>query len=556
MLSNRFITQAVLAIVVSLASFETGQCQLAGSSPVYRVREGRNEISLFERFSTFIEHSARIRRVMDFDEEIVTVQPVEGNPNQIRVYANRSGVTTVTIVDENDATYSVEILVRGDVRYLESVIRRLYPNDSIMLEEINGEAVRLDGWVSKPEYVSEIQAIAEQFYPTVLNHMKTGGVQQILLKCTIMEVQRSKLRRLGMNFSLIRPDEYLISTPGPITPITSLTAAPGGATATFSGFGSTSINYGLTRPNGIFQAFIQAMIEENILKTHATPMIVTHNGRPANFLSGGEVPVPTSSGLGTVGIEFREFGIQMNAVPFILGNGRVRLEVETIVRDRDFANTVTIGGSTTTGFRTNSANTQVEMNFGEALVIAGLVSHRENASAQKLPFVGELPWIGAAFSRKSHEESEIELIILVTPDLVAPMPAGQVPGPGPGQSTDTPVDREIFAHGHLEVPKFGDECEFCPNCMATGGHCPSYPNCRHGNSDCLNDDDCVSATTPRTGTAATGLRISPVSKSTAAPAGKTPSASRAVDAERTPPAVPKRSGSRSGSAGLISPTMR
>ncbi len=130
----------------------------------------------------------------------------------------------------------------------------------------------------------------------------------------------------------------------------------------YSGFGNATVSYGLTRPNSVFNGFVQAMLEEGLLKSHVTPMIVTHNGRPANFLSGGEMPVPVSAGL-SYRIEFREFGIQMNAVPYILGNGRVRLEVETIIRDRDFANSATIAGTTTTAFKTNSANTQVEMNL-------------------------------------------------------------------------------------------------------------------------------------------------------------------------------------------------
>ena len=114
-------------------------------------------------------------------------------------------------------------------------------------------------------------------------------------------------------------------------------------------------------------------------------MIVTHNGRPANFLSGGETPVPIPAGLGTVGFQFREYGVQMNAVPYILGNGRVRLEVETIIRDQDFANTVTVSGTTVTAFKTNSANTQVEMNFGEALVIAGLISQKQDVTTSEDP---------------------------------------------------------------------------------------------------------------------------------------------------------------------------
>lgn len=480
-MSFKRLIYVAVAGLLGLAASSPGYCQteepLSGSSPVYHVREGHNELSLIERFSSFIQHTARIKRVMDFDEEIVTVQPVELTPTQIRIYALKPGVTTVTIIDENDRTYSVEVLVEGDVRSLEAYIRRKYPNDTIIIDEINENAVRLDGWVSEPDNISEIQAIAEQHYPDVLNHMKTGGVQQVLLQCTILEVQRSKLRRLGMNFSLVRPDGFVTSTPGPITPLTTLTATGTGATLGMSGFSNTSASFGFTRPNSVFQGFIQAMREEGVLKSTVMPMIVTHNGRPANLLSGGEMPVPTAGSLGVSGVEYREFGIQLNTVPYVLGNGRVRLEVETVIRDKDLANSINIGGTVATGFKTNSANTQVEMNFGEALVIAGLTSQRNSSSAQKLPFLGELPYIGTAFSRKSSEDSETELIILITPEYVAPGPASQFAG-GPGTFTDVPVDRELFFHGLLEVPKFGDECSHCQTPLS-GGQCtnPECQNC-------------------------------------------------------------------------------
>lgn len=544
MLSKRLLAASLISFGFLLASASHSLGQSEGTAPVYIVREGRNEISLFERFSTFIQHSAKIKKVMDFDEEVLTIQTVDGNPHQFRIYALKSGVTSITIVDEYEKSYSVEVLVRGDVRHLESFIRRLYPNDSIAVEEISDTAVRLDGWVSKPENIGEIQAIAEQFYPDVLNHMKTGGVQQVLLKCTVLEVQRSKLRRLGMNFSLVRPDGFLISTPGPITPITALNVTGAGTDATFSGFGNTSVAYGFTRPNSIFQGFIQAMLEEGMLKSHATPMIVTHNGRPANFLSGGETPVPISAGLGVTGIEFREFGIQMNAVPYILGNGRVRLEVETIIRDQDFSNSVTVAGTTTTAFKTNSANTQVEMNFGEALVIAGLVSQKENTTTQKLPFFGELPYIGAAFSRKSNTQSESELIILVTPEFVAPMPANQLPSTGPGSFTDTPVDRELFFHGLLEVPKVGDECEHCMGGMSTGA-CQN-PNC----------PNCVSGETFAPGSAKVSPSVSPSPPAAPKSTKALPASSSGVSGKFGSLPSGKKGNVRSGGSGLISPTMR
>ena len=552
------------ATILVLLPAPAATAQTEGSSGVYRVREGRNELSLVERFSIFVEHSAKIRRVMDFDEEVITVQVVEGTPTQFRVYALRPGVTSISILDEHGRNYSLEILVRGDVRHLESQIRRSYPNDVITIEEISEQSVRLVGWVSQPENINEIEEIARQSYANVMNHMKTGGVQQVLMKCTVMEVQRSKLRRVGMNFSLIRPESYLLSTPGPITPLTALSAAAGGTVATVGGLSESTITYGFTRPNSVFQGFIQAMLEEGMLTSQATPMLVTHNGRPANFLSGGETPVPIPAGLGTTGFQFREYGIQMNAVPYILGNGRVRLEVETIIRDQDFANTVTVQGTTISPFKTNSANTQVEMNFGEALVIAGLISQKRNTTTQKLPFIGELPYIGAAFSRKATSESESELIIMVTPEYVSPAPSSLFPQQGPVTFTDAPTDKELFGMGLLEVPKFGEACENgCQNCLP-GGSCQNCrhgllmhtcPECRQDGGSCAPDGYGLSD-----GNESPALRPSSAAR---APITKPASSSRVINDRSVPnkgtgTARPRTSSgsSRTGNSGLISPTMR
>jgi len=560
-----FASFTLAATILVLLPAAPATAQIEGSSAVYRIHEGRNELSLVERFSIFVEHSAKIRRVMDFDEEVITVQVVDATPTQFRVYALRGGVTTITVVDEHGRSYSLEVLVEGDVRYLESKIRRSYPNDVITIEEINEQAVRLVGWVSQPEHINEIEEIAKQFYPTVMNHMKTGGVQQVLMKCTVLEVQRSKLRRLGMNFTLVRPEGFLFSTPGPITPITGLTPGGGGGTiATLSGLSNSTVTFGFTKPNSVFQGFIQAMLEEGILKSQATPMIVTHNGRPANFLSGGETPVPIPAGLGTTGFQFREYGIQMNAVPYILGNGRVRLEVETIIRDQDFANTVTVSGTTITAFKTNSANTQVEMNFGEALVIAGLISQKQDVLTQKVPFFGELPYVGALFSRKTATESERELIIMVTPEYVSPAPASQFPQQGPGMFTDAPTDKELFGMGLLEVPKYGDACENgCQNCLP-GENCQNCPHGLHMNScpDCRQNGR--SCTPPGYGNSdskvAPGKSAMEPGKSTLT---KPVSSSRTIsdDSKDTNGVSHKKSrtssdNSRSGSSGLISPTMR
>ncbi len=481
LLVTAVLTLAVTAGVLLDSEQLTAAPQNGGTSPVHNLQTDGGDVEVFVKFTKILQHSARIKKVLDFDADVVRIDAVQGHPDQITVYALKAGITTVTLIDEFDNSRQVEILVRGDVRHLQSFLKRHFPDDAVEVEEING-SVLLAGWVTQPEHINQIVSIAETFYPEVLNQMRIGGVQQVMLKATVMEVNRSKIRQFGMNFGLIGNSSYATSTPGPITPITGLTASTAGANVTFSGFSNPSVTFGFINPNRVFQGFIRALKTEGLLKIHATPMVVTHNGAEAELLNGGETPVLVPAGLGTTGIEFKPFGIILKAVPNILGNGRLRLQVEPSVVERDFANAVTVDGTTVPSFSVRKVSTQVEMNFGETLVIGGLVARREDGTTAKLPFFGEIPWLGTAFSTKQYTESETELVILITPQYVAPMTTDQLPACGPGRFTVTPTETELMIDGLLEVPSSGPDCEAVFNCndCNQNGFCYRHPNGRWG----------------------------------------------------------------------------
>ncbi len=189
------------------------------------------------------------------------------------------------------------------------------------------------------------------------------------------------------------------------------------------------------------------------------------------------------------------------------------------------------------------------MNFGEALVIAGLISQREDAASSKIPFLGELPYIGSAFNRKQYTEAETELIVIVTPEKVAPMQSGQLLPGGPGKFTDTPTDRELFFHHLLEVPNYGEECEQCqPQTMGVPGYMPG-PTMTKANpetaSPLIGPQEKGSAAVPaaavsKSAGTTSGTKSVPVSHSNSQSTGK-----------------PIRPASKQVSgAGLISPTLR
>ncbi|QDU82242.1 Type II secretion system protein D precursor [Polystyrenella longa] len=432
------------------------------SEPIIKLDKPTVRINMIETFTKVVELKQQILRVDGFDPNVLQVTAI--TPNQIRLQAMSQGVTQVTLTDENEKVYNLEIYVEGDVRYLQAMINDLFPDSAVRAIKVSPESIVLRGFVAKPEQITRIVDVAEQFFPIVINQMDFGGEQQIKLKIIVMEVQRAKLRKFGFNFLLLGENGYFASTPGQLTPLASLTSAAGSAPAAAvrtSALADSTLTFGVVRPDTIFNGFLEALKKESLLKIYSNTELVASNGRPASLLAGGEFPILVPQSLGTVSVEYRPFGTSLEAVPILLGNGRLRLELQPEVSETDFANAVTLSGTTVPAITTRRVNTQVEMNFGQTLVIAGLLSNRDKAETHKVPFLGELPYIGAAFRREQYDEGETEVIIMVTPEVVGPLSSEEVPPGGPGRFTTTPTDRELYMDGMLEVPNYGDMCSGC-----------------------------------------------------------------------------------------------
>lgn len=433
------------------------------SDVVFQPSASTSQLSLIEGSTRILQLEKRIKSVHGFDGAIVTVKPLEGVANQVQVIAQTPGLTTIILTGETNDVYKIDIHVVGDTRQLESHLREAFPESTIKATKIK-DAVELRGWVNRSEDVPHIIEIAEQFFPKVLNHIEVIGVQQVALRAKIMEIQRGKIRQMGFNFFAVGEQGYLASTPGALTPLRSIALPFGGpptVEALPSAFPSSTMSFGLTTDDFIFQGFIEALKTESLLKILAEPELVTVNGRPADFLSGGEFPVLVPQSLGTVSVQYKQFGVQLKFIPYILGQGRLRLEIEPEVSERDNANSITLNGNTIPALTTRRVQTQVEMNFGQTLAIAGLINGRSTEQSFKIPYLGDMPWIGAAFRRVRDDTAETELLILVTPELVAPMSAETAPTEGPGSSTANPTDKELYWKGFLEVPRVGDDCPDC-----------------------------------------------------------------------------------------------
>jgi pilus assembly protein CpaC len=453
-----------LLVVCSARPLHAQQDAPPTNDPLYKVTSKRSNMKLVERFAKILELKNNITSVYGFDPEVISVTPVDKTPNQIRIQAESSGVTTLILADSQKQIFLIEILVDGDVRHLQAQLKELFPTSSVKVTAVGDESVVLQGWVTQPENISRMVNVAQQHYGEVLNQMQVGGIQQVQLKVKVMEIQRSKIRQLGFNFLYLNQQGFVASTPGQLVNLANVAApfgGPPGIASSIASLAGNSVQGAITADSTVFQGFLEALKQESLLKILAEPKLITTNGRPASMLAGGEFPILVPQSLGTTTIEWRSFGVTLEAVPIILGNGRVRLELQPEVSERDFTNSVNTGGVTVPGLTTRRVNTQVEMRFGETFILAGLLSMRNTAETSKVPILGEIPWLGAAFSRVRYDETETELVIMVTPNLVSPFGAGQVPPGGPGSYTDIPTDRELYIERMIEVPNYGDRCEGC-----------------------------------------------------------------------------------------------
>jgi pilus assembly protein CpaC len=197
------------------------------------------------------------------------------------------------------------------------------------------------------------------------------------------------------------------------------------------------------------QLFIQAMADNSLASVLAEPNLVAISGETASFLAGGEFPVPVPQGNQQVTIEFREFGVRLNFTPVVIGHQRIRLRVAPEVSELDFTTAVQFQGSVVPGLSSRSTETTVEIGSGQTLAIAGLLSEQVRGIASRVPGVGDIPILGALFRSTTFQRSMSELVILVTPELVAPLEPHQTV-PLPGQDLTDPNDFELYFLGMLE----------------------------------------------------------------------------------------------------------
>ncbi len=409
---------------------------------VHKVQGANDRVELIVSTSRILTLDQKIPQAQVNNPDILDLVPL--SPTQVQISAKRPGVTQVNLWGEDKRIYTIDVVVFGDARELALVLRSKFPKTALDVSPV-GSAVLISGFVDQQDLVPRIIQIAQEYYPKVINNMTVSGVQLVLLHVKVMEVSRTKLRNLGFDFSKITNGNLLMSgISGLITTVSGTPFGPPG------GAQDQAIKFSVLTNGGssAFFGVLAAMREDLLAKVLSEPNISAVSGRPTYILVGGEIGYVVNNGLSGTIVGWKQYGTRLDFVPIVLGNGRIHLDLRPSVSEPDEANSI----QGIPAIKTREAETGVELLAGQTLAIGGLIEQRTEASNTGLPWISEVPYLGAAFRSVHEQTNEVELLILVTPELVDGLDVHQVPPCGPGMETTSPSDWELFFKGHLEVP--------------------------------------------------------------------------------------------------------
>ncbi|HVM91190.1 MAG TPA: type II and III secretion system protein family protein [Terriglobales bacterium] len=371
--------------------------------------------------SLLINTTERLKRVSVTDPAVADALVV--TPTQVLVNGLAPGETSLLIWDELERSRSFDLRVDVDITAAREEIKRLFPNEQIEVTP-SRSAIVLSGHVTTEDVSKHAGALASAYAKNVVNVLTFGpvGADEVLLEVRFAEVDRSAITQLGINlFSTGAGNTLGTMQTGQFggVNLTGIQGSNGGVTThTTTATVNNFLNLFFFNPQINLGAVIQALQQKSLLQILAEPNLVALNGKEASFLAGGEFPFPVvqpnATGLSTVTIQFREFGVRLKFTPVIQPNGSIHLHVAPEVSTLDYTNAVTVSGTTIPALSTRKAETEFELQDGQSFVIAGLIDNRVTDIANKIPGFGDIPILGNFFKSKSAQKSTSELMVLCT----------------------------------------------------------------------------------------------------------------------------------------------
>ncbi len=398
--------------------------------------------------SKIIESEERFKRASLAEPEIADTIVI--STKQVYVTAKKIGTTTLTLWAQDGKVSNVlQVRVTPDVTRLKEQIHTILPNEPNIKIMAANEHITVAGNVTSAQALTQALVIAEPFAPKkIINMLQVGGVQQVMMEVKIAEMERGILKRLGVNFTRrqLGARDFSIGTIGNLS--TTVVDPDGAGGLTTIGSQAASAFLGFNIGDDAWTVTLDMLKEHGLSKSLAEPTLITESGQPAAFLAGGEFPVPVPQDFGTVGIEYKEFGVGLQFTPVVLAENRISIVVNPEVSELDFANGIQLAGFQIPALITRRVKTVVELGDGQSFAIAGMLQDNIRESVAKYPVLGDIPVLGALFRSTSFEKDETELIVIVTPHLVKPL--DMVKQTLPTDAYLEPNSFEFMLMGYLE----------------------------------------------------------------------------------------------------------
>ena len=370
------------------------------------------------------------------------------------------GTTTLIVLDEQGRLRnSVEVRVAPDISEFKERLRQILPDEKIEVRTAN-DGIVLSGTVSSIQAQDRALDLAQRYAPErVSNLLSVGGVQQVMLKVRFAEMQRSVSKALraslatgGTIFDGDLGLELGTGNSAPLAAVDSvaekLTSSADSQGAVLLGFNAGGLEVGI---------LLEALESKGVVRTLAEPNLTALSGQEAKFLAGGEYPIPTAQGDSSITVTYKPFGIGLNFVPRVVDGDLINLELEAEVSSIDPSNGIDIGNISIDAFRTRRTSTTVEMRDGESFAIAGLLQDDFRDLNGQVPWLGDVPVLGALFRSAEYEREQSELVIIVTPHLVTPTRGETLALPT--DQVRPPTERDLFLYGRVvdgtRTPKTG-----------------------------------------------------------------------------------------------------
>lgn len=432
----------------------------------------REFIEVYVGHSKVLEAPWLLKRVAISQPDFADVEIL--SPQQILLVAKAAGSTTVIMWGEDDEMWQTRVNVLIDLQLLQDELSILFPTASL---EIRDSALSpgvhvITGVFENTDQVEALHRLMDAKEIGYVDMTRLAGLQQVQIEVRMAEVNRAAFRALGINWFHTGNNFFGASTVGgPSGPINiGVPTAEGGEEGAVGIVGalvddlpfqflssagpSSAVTLLAGLPRADMQFFIQALAENQYLQILAEPTLVALSGEQASFLAGGEFPIPivqsgTGGGGSSISIEYKRFGVQLDFLPLVLGDGVIRLRVLSEVSQLSDIGAVQIEGFSVPSLLTRRAETTLQLKDGESFAMAGLLNRSDTAITSRVPILGDLPLIGKLFRSVRHNRMETELLLMVTATLVNPLSESSdrlMPGAG----YLPPNDKEFFLHGWIE----------------------------------------------------------------------------------------------------------